>query len=149
VATVVSILTAVVVVPLQLAVLVSAQTEAQSRTSDGRSVPNVPPPSMAKIGLAGPPLAPRRSPQEGEAMQTMTSDFGNDFWSGTMDEDSNWLRMREREELRDARKKIKSQEISIAALRMENRKLRKALDEADLLAGLDGLELELEEDVAF
>jgi multidrug efflux pump subunit AcrA (membrane-fusion protein) len=66
-----------------------------------------------------------------------------------MDEDSQWLRLREREELRDARKKIKSQEISIAALRTENRKLRKALDEADLLAGLDGLELELEEDVAF
>ena len=66
-----------------------------------------------------------------------------------LDEDSQWLRLREREELRDARKKIKSQEISIAALRTENRKLRKALDEADLLAGLDGLELELEEDVAF
>ena len=150
VATVVSILTAVVVVPLQLAVLVSAQTEAQARIGEGGATSSAPPPSMAKIGLAGPPIAPkRRSPQEEEAMSTMASDFGNDFWSGTMDEDSQWLRLREREELRDARKKIKSQEISIAALRTENRKLRKALDEADLLAGLDGLELELEEDVAF
>jgi len=151
VATVVSILTAVVVVPLQLAVLVSAQTEAQSRIGEGGTGPSAPPPStMAKIGLAGPPIAPkRRSPQEEETMSTMASDFGSDFWTGTMDEDSQWLRLREREELRDARKKIKSQEISIAALRTENRKLRKALDEADLLAGLDGLELELEEDVAF
>ena len=152
VATVVSILTAVVVVPLQLAVLVSAQTEAQARIGEGGTRHRVRPRRRRwqKSDSRG-----RRSRRRGGRRKrkrrcrrwrlTSVAIFG----AGTMDEDSQWLRLREREELRDARKKIKSQEISIAALRTENRKLRKALDEADLLAGLDGLELELEEDVAF
>ena len=45
--------------------------------------------------------------------------------------------------------KIKAQETAIAALRSENAKLRRALDEADLLADVVGLELDLEEDIAF
>ena len=62
-----------------------------------------------------------------------------------MDEDSQWLRLRERDELRDARKKIKAQETAIAALRSENARLRRALDEGsphDVR-----LELDLEEDI--
>ena len=39
-------------------------------------------------------------------------------------------------------KKIKAQETAIAALRSENAKLRRALDEADLLADVAGLELD-------
>jgi len=149
VATVVSILTALVVVPLQLAVLVSAQTEAQSQMGAGGAISKVPPASMAKIGLGPPMSVPDSPPADDSQVQKMMASGGNDFWLGTMDEDSQWLRLRERDELRDARKKIKAQEIAIAALRSENAKLRRALDEADLLVDVAGLELELEEDVAF
>jgi len=149
VATVVSILTALVVVPLQLAVLVSAQTEAQSQMGAGGAISKVPPASMAKIGLGAPMSVPESPPADDAQVRKMMASGGNDFWLGTMDEDSQWLRLRERDELRDARKKIKAQEIAIAALRSENAKLRRALDEADLLADVAGLELELEEDVAF
>ena len=150
VATVVSILTALVVVPLQLAVLVSAQTGAQSQMGAG-AISEVPPASTAKIGL-GPPMSvpgPDSPPADDSQMRKMMASGGNDFWLGTMDEDSQWLRLRERDELRDARKKIKAQETAIAALRSENAKLRRALDEADLLADVAGLELDLEEDIAF
>lgn len=79
-------------------------------------------------------------------MSRMIGDAGSDFWQGTMDEDSAWLRLREREELRDARKKIKSQEITLSALRTENRKLRSALERANLLSSVDGLSLDVEEE---
>ena len=149
VATVVSILTALVVVPLQLAVLVSAQTGAQSQMGAGGAISEVPPASMAKIGLGPPMSVPDSPPADDSQIRKMMASGGNDFWLGTMDEDSQWLRLRERDELRDARKKIKAQETAIAALRSENAKLRRALDEADLLADVVGLELDLEEDIAF
>ena len=145
VATVVSILTALVVVPLQLAVLVSAQTEAQSKL-DGGAITNVPPATKSRIGFAAPVTVPKAPPRDEEQLSSMIGDAGSDFWQGTMDEDSAWLRLREREELRDARKKIKSQEITISALRTENRKLRAALEEADLLSSVDGLSLDVEEE---
>lgn len=115
------------------------------------AISEVPPASTAKIGL-GPPMSvpgPDSPPADDSQMRKMMASGGNDFWLGTMDEDSQWLRLRERDELRDARKKIKAQETAIAALRSENAKLRRALDEADLLADVAGLELDLEEDIAF
>ncbi|OUS45148.1 hypothetical protein BE221DRAFT_146761 [Ostreococcus tauri] len=136
VATVVSILTALVVVPLQLAVLVSAQTEAQAQVGGG-AITGVPPTTRTAIGLGAPVYVPREPPSDDAQLSRMVSDAGSDFWQGTMDEDSAWLRLREREELRDARKKIKSQEITISALRMENKKLRGALEDADLLGTID------------
>ena len=146
VATVVSILTALVVVPLQLAVLVSAQTEAQNQSGTGGAIPKIPPTSAAKIGLAAPVMIPDTPPETDEQFASMTSDVGKDFWLGTMDEDSQWLRIREREELREARKKIRSMEFTISGLREENRKLRETLREVDANVQL---ELEVEEDIAF
>ena len=146
VATVVSILTALVVVPLQLAVLVSAQTEAQNQNGTGGAIPKIPPTSAAKIGLAAPVMIPDTPPETDEQFASMTSDAGKDFWLGTMDEDSQWLRIREREELREARKKIRSMEFTISGLREENKKLRETLREVDVNVQL---ELEVEEDIAF
>lgn len=146
VATVVSILTALVVVPLQLAVLVSAQTEAQNQNGSGGAIPKIPPTSAAKIGLAAPVTIPNTPPETDEQFASMTSDAGKDFWLGTMDEDSQWLRIREREELREARKKIRSMEFTISGLREENKKLRETLREVDVNVQL---ELEVEEDIAF
>jgi hypothetical protein len=126
IATVAAILTALVVVPLQLAVLVSAQTEAQQAQD---ALPAGTPPQAlgpaARLGFGAPvPITPVRT---NDQIAMMREFDGAEFMTTDSTEDSKWLRIREKEELRAARKQIRSMELQIESLRESNEELRSAL----------------------
>ncbi len=126
IATVAAILTALVVVPLQLAVLVSAQTEAQqAQDALPAGTPTQALGPAARLGFGAPvPITPVRT---NDQIAMMHEFDGAEFMTTDSTEDSKWLRIREKEELRAARKQIRSMELQIESLRESNEELRSAL----------------------
>jgi len=133
VATVASILTALVVVPLQLAVLVSAQTDSQQQGPLDAVTGGAAPPGgqtsrpTARFGFV-PPATLQQPPKSLDQKAMMRELDGAEFMTNeSAMEDSKWLRNREKEELRAARKQIRNMELQIDQLRESNDELRKAL----------------------